>query len=362
MSTAPQFPRLVLVTGSGRSGTSSMAGVLKLLGLRIPAPEVPATRSNPKGHFEPQWVVDFQQRLLGRVHVKLTDARPQAFDDTARAGLRSAPQEQLREWLVPLLAEPSDVVIKDPRSTWFVPMWKQVAEHVKADLVTLTMLRHPAEVVGSKNTYYYRKESAERRRVGETSRVASWVNVALFGELATRGRPRSFVRYTDLLADWRKEVERVAEELDLGIRDGLPPDGVAAVEEFIDPDLRRVRVTWDDIEVPEALQELAEQVWVQLDRLVDAGGHDEVAEAALDAARTRYVQMYDDAFALASSSIDASVNAALKKQRRQLDAPAKQRQSPGPGQAGVERVRGTLRRYAGKARGAVAGLRRRSTS
>ena len=166
-----------------------MAGVLKLLGLRIPQPEVPATRSNPKGHFEPQWVVDFQQRLLGRVHVKLTDARPQAFDDTARVGLRTDTQETLREWLAPQLTDPADVVVEDPRSTWFVPMWKQVADDLGANLATLTMLRHPAEVVGSKNAYYYRKESPERRRVGETSRVASWVNVALFGELATRGRP-----------------------------------------------------------------------------------------------------------------------------------------------------------------------------
>ena len=357
MSTASPSPRLVVVTGSGRSGTSSMAGVLKLLGLRIPQPEVPATRSNPKGHFEPQWVVDFQQRLLGRVHVKLTDARPQAFDDTARVGLRTDTQETLREWLAPQLTDPTDVVVKDPRSTWFVPMWKQVADDLGANLATLTMLRHPAEVVGSKNAYYYRKESPERRRVGETSRVASWVNVALFGELATRGRPRSFVRYTDLLIDWRKEVERIAKELDLGIRDGLSDESVAAVDEFIDPDLHRIRVTWDDLEIPTELQDLAEEVWVQLDRLVDAGGHDETAEAALDAARARYTQMYNDAFALASSSVDASVNAALKKQRRQLTAKAKEQQA-----AQSKRGRTALKQYARKARAAAGRLRRSSTT
>lgn len=355
MSPAARSPRLVVVTGSGRSGTSSMAGVLKLLGLRIPPPEVPATRSNPKGHFEPQWVVDFQQRLLSRAQVKLTDARPRAFEDTARAGLRPAVQEELRAWLAPQLDDPTDLVVKDPRSTWFVPMWKRCAEDLGAELVTLTMLRHPAEVVGSKNTYYYRKESPERRRVGETSRVASWVNVAVFGELATRGRPRSLVRYTDLLTDWRKQVERVAEELDLGLRDGLPEDGVAAVEEFVDPDLHRVRVTWEDLEIPARLRDLAEEVWVQLDRLVDAGGHDPAAEAALDDARARYVQMYDDAFALASSSIDASVNAALRKQRRELAKKAQE-------QAAAPRGRGALATLPGRARAIAGRLRRRLKS
>ena len=215
--------------------------------------------------------------------MKLTDARPSAFEDTARSGLRPAVQEELRAWLAPQLDEPGDLLVKDPRNTWFVPMWEQAAKELGVDMVSLTMLRHPAEVVGSKNAYYYRKESAERRRVGETSRVASWVNVALFGEAATRGHARSFIRYTDLLTDWRPNVERAAEELGLGIRHGLPPEGVAEVDEFIDPDLHRIKVTWDDLDIPETLKELAEEVWVQSDRLASAGGHDEAADNNLHA-------------------------------------------------------------------------------
>jgi hypothetical protein len=356
MKSATESPRLVVVTGSGRSGTSTIAGVLKYLGLRIPQPEVPGNRSNPKGHFEPKWVVDFQQRLLSGVHVKLTDARPAAFDDTAKAGLRPAVQEELRQWLASQLDGPGDLLVKDPRNTWFVPMWKQCADDLGIDMVTLTMLRHPAEVVGSKNAYYYRKESPERRRVGETSRVASWVNVALFGEVATRGQARSFIRYTDLLSDWRTNVERAAQELGLSIREGLPAEGVAAVDDFIDPDLHRIKVTWDDLDIPPALKDLAEEVWVQSDRLVTTGGHDEAAEAALDEARATYEQMYNDAFALASSSIDAAVNSALRKQRRQMRAKSAKEAASGPAQPSV------LGKVTGKARGAARRVRARLKS
>jgi hypothetical protein len=356
MKPATESPRLVLVTGSGRSGTSTIAGVLKYLGLRIPQPEVPGNRSNPKGHFEPKWVVDFQQRLLNRTRVKLTDARPEAFQDTAKAGLRPAVQEELRQWLAPQFDGTGDLLVKDPRNTWFVPMWKQCADDLGVDMVSLTMLRHPAEVVGSKNAYYYRKESPERRRVGETSRVASWVNVALFGEAATRGQTRSFIRYTDLLSDWRPNVERAAQELGLSIAEGFPVEGAAAVDDFIDPDLHRIKVTWDDLDIPPALQDLAEEVWTQSDRLVTTGGHDEAAEAALDEARATYEQMYSDAFALAGSSVDAAVNSALRKQRRQMREDAAKEATSRQTQPAV------LGKVTGKARGAARRVRARLKS
>ncbi len=80
-------PRLVVVVGSGRSGTSTLAGALKYLGMHVPQPEWPANRSNPRGFHEPKWVVQFQRRMLRRANIALDDARPAAFD-LAAAGRR----------------------------------------------------------------------------------------------------------------------------------------------------------------------------------------------------------------------------------------------------------------------------------
>src|SRR4051794_30888177 len=86
MSTAPtppgdrRSPRLVLVTGAGRSGTSTVAGTLHYLGLHVPEPYMKGNESNPKGFFESWWPVRYHNALLKRAQVGMTDGRPEAVD------------------------------------------------------------------------------------------------------------------------------------------------------------------------------------------------------------------------------------------------------------------------------------------
>ena len=71
--------RVVLVAGAGRSGTSTIAGALSMLGLHLPEPQVPADDTNPRGFYETQWVVDFHKAMLKRSPVVRTlDSRPEA--------------------------------------------------------------------------------------------------------------------------------------------------------------------------------------------------------------------------------------------------------------------------------------------
>ena len=79
---------LVLVAGSGRSGTSLFSGILQRLGCHVPQPEVPADATNPRGFAESQWVVDFHTRLLRAARVQVSDARPAAWALTARGRAR----------------------------------------------------------------------------------------------------------------------------------------------------------------------------------------------------------------------------------------------------------------------------------
>ena len=94
------------------------------------------------------------------------------------------------------------------------------------DLRWLTALRHPAEVVGSRDIAYLSSQSDDLRLTKETSNVAGWVHAALLTEQAGRGGKRAFVRYTDLLADWRAALAPVQQQLDLGLqhRPRRPPD------------------------------------------------------------------------------------------------------------------------------------------
>jgi len=308
--------RVVVVAGSGRSGTSTIAGVLKLVGLRIPPPEVPGNRTNPRGFFEPRWAVDFQTRLLRRSSVVLTDSRPQAFADTEAAGRPAETVAEAAAWLRDNLAEAPELVVKDPRNSWFLPLWRAAAREAGAEVAFLTMLRHPAEVVGSKDKYYKSVSAGETPRQAQTTRVASWLNVALFTEAMTRDARRTFVLYNDLLDDWRGVLARVGDELGLAAGRDLDEATAAEVDEFVDPGLRRVRTEWSDIDCPDEVREMAEDVWQQLGVLARSGGFDEAAQARLDEVRARYVEMYADAEALAQSSSENARRQGARQGRR----------------------------------------------
>lgn len=308
--------RVVVVAGSGRSGTSTIAGVLKSVGLRIPPPEVPGNRTNPRGFFEPQWAVEFQTGLLRKAAVALTDARPAGFDATAAVAGRGPVRAEVGAWVQEHLADADELLVKDPRNSWFLPMWRQAAADAGAGISFLTMLRHPAEVVGSKDTYYGGVAAGETVRHVQTTRVGSWLNVALFTEATTRDGRRSFVPYNDLLDDWRAVVARVAPELDLVAGREVSAEAAAEVDAFVDPGLRRVRTGWDEIECPDRVRELAEETWQQHLVLAGSGGFDDAAQARLDELRAAYVELYADAEAIAQSSAESARRVGAREARR----------------------------------------------
>ncbi len=302
--------RLVLVVGSGRSGTSSMSGTLKYLGLHVPQPEVQANKTNPRGFFEPEWVIDFSNDLLTACGINSSDARPAAVALAAEVAGLEQHRDQLRAWLGAALGQADALVVKDPRTSWFQDIWRAAAHHHRIVPSFVTMLRHPAEVSSSRQTHYKSRESPQERRAGTTLRVAGWLNLNLATELANRDERRVFVRYPDLLDDWRTTVREVHERLDLvGLRDtdwSAPHE----VDEFLDAGLRRHQVGWGDVDLPDGLRDLAEQVWRQLGVLVTSGGRDVAAEQALDQLRDDYAAMYADAEAMARDAAQAAAGRA----------------------------------------------------
>lgn len=330
--------KIVFVAGSGRSGTSLMSGILKHMGLHVPEPEVAADKTNPKGFGESKWVVDFHDKLLERVNVHPGDARPGAWFDAGRAGTREPNRTELTDWLRPQLKLADALVIKDPRISWFLGLWRVAAVRADASTATITMLRPPAEVVGSKNTYY-------GGRLDDISRLAGWTNVMLFTERATRGSSRSFVRYHDLLADWTSTVVRVGEELGLADVTNALPGQMQEVHRFVDPELRRIRSTWEDLSVPTALRDIAAATWEQLDRLAEPGGDTADVHATLDGLRHDYGLLYAEAEAMARSSVDAAGPAYLRATHEREAAAAEQAYAEA---TGARRVYLRSRRVAGR--------------
>jgi len=275
-STTASKRRVVFVVGSGRSGTSTMAGALQALGMHVPQPEVRPDETNPKGFAESKWVVDLHHELLQRCRVQVSDARPSAWYETGKASASGITRARLTEWLGPQFREAvgeepaiDELVVKDPRLAWFLGLWKSAALRCDAQASYVTMLRHVTEVVGSKKRYYAPGQTGSA--VSEVQRTAAWVNMMLHTERATRGGRRAFVRYADMLRDWTIPVHRIGREFDIAAIEGATANEIRAVHDFIDPDLRRVQLTWDDLEVPARLRDLAEETSQHLDKLADEG-------------------------------------------------------------------------------------------
>ncbi|GAA2148644.1 hypothetical protein GCM10009844_27260 [Nocardioides koreensis] len=305
--------RLVLVAGAGRSGTSTVAGILQRLGLVVPAPEVVSDETNPKGFSESQWVVDFHDDLLMHANVQVSDARPDAWTRTSAFAERPGATRLLTGWLEEQFSQADQVLIKDPRLSWFLPLWTTIARRVGAEPSFITMLRPPAEIVGSKRTYY-------NSFLQDAHGVAAWLNMLLNTERATRGSARSFVRYHDLLGDWEPTITRIGADLTLPRLEHLTPADREVVDGFVDPALRRVSLTWDDLDLPDRLATMARGAWEALDALPDVGEDAGAVTARLDEIHEQYAAYYLESEGVSRSSVIA-VRQAAERARKQEPAP-----------------------------------------
>jgi hypothetical protein len=301
---APVTPagRLVLVTGAGRSGTSTIAGALHHLGLHVPRPVIKPNESNPMGFFESVWPVKFHRRILERAFVEQTDGRPIALE-LAAAVVDDATRAELRTWLADVALTQRQLVVKDPRSVWVPWLWQQTAGELGYEVGFVTMLRHPAEVLGSRSTYYRSNRPGISDLQFTVMNLCGWINGNLVVERQTRDELRVVLGYHDLVADWRASVAQVRDTFGLTFDDDLDPGHHHPVDDFIDPGLRRHEASWEGSEVPPELIEIAQEVFDQMAGLSRTGGHDAAAEAALDAVGERYAVVMRDAEAVAHDAI-----------------------------------------------------------
>jgi hypothetical protein len=291
--------RLVLVVGKGRSGTSLFSGILGRLGFHVPQPEVKADETNPRGFGEPRWVVRFHKRLMRDRRVTAFDSRVEAWNRLADVANDQETVDELRSWLAVQFVGTENVVVKDPRNVWFLPLWERCAQELGIATSFATVLRHPTEVVASARASYGTWQN-------DASRAVSWLNVSLQAEFATRGSPRAFVRYRDLLEDWSREMSRCGELIDVPWLVDLDRSEHPEIEAFVDPSLRRSPLGWEEIQVPADLQSMCEDVWTKLSGLADRDGDGDAARKELDSARAAFSDFYAEAEAVVRPSVMAA--------------------------------------------------------
>jgi hypothetical protein len=221
-------PIALFVLGVNRSGTSALTRVLSLCGAALPAGLVGAMPDNPLGHWEPRKAIVLNEAILRRHGSTVFDPTLRlqeegAFDAQGKAACIA----EIRAFLTTLPTAPL-VVIKDPRITLLIGVWFEAARLAGFDIAVVIAVRHPQEVIAS---------IAARISASPELSSALWLKFNLLAETHTRGLPRVFVEYANLLNNWRREVKRISAALaiDLNIHDE------GAIEEFLQPHLHRQR-------------------------------------------------------------------------------------------------------------------------
>lgn len=304
MAVNSEDKQALLVVGSGRSGTSLTAGLLGRAGWCVPAPEVPANASNPRGFAEPQWLVDFHEGLLERSGLDNQDPRPSAWEVADRVSAKRVHKSRLRAWLKRQLDTSNHLVLKDPRSGWFLPMHRDVATEIGMTLGVITVLRPPAQALSSRQLAY-------GEGVGEAALSAAWLNMTLRVEERTRDVPRAFVAYEDVMRDWRSSFEQASQALGLQVL--VSHGDEAESNAFVDPQLRRASPSWEGLNVSRELARLCDSAYGILRSLVD----DPQRNVAVDLERLRmaYDEYYEDCRAVAAFEVKRAADRAKRVPR-----------------------------------------------
>ena len=217
----------IIVLGMHRSGTSALTGALGLLGIRLPAQQMAPLPENPKGFFESERITAIDDRVLAALGTTWS-----GVDRIPAEWFRSAPAASFREELAAALEADYDdaalFVLKDPRMCRLLPLWRQVFARVGVEPCFAITIRHPLDVAHSLE---------KRNGLPLAHGCILWLSHLLEAERETRGLPRVFVRYEDLLGEPALTAKRIGIELGLGnlLRGKKRERDLAA---FIDPALR----------------------------------------------------------------------------------------------------------------------------
>ena len=232
-ATAVKRRTAVVVLGMHRSGTSAMTRVLNLCGAMLPPKLKPAKLGvNSKGFWEPEDILDLDDRILQQLGA--------AWDrvDFVLPTTGDLVDEFVADACSLLAAQYGDaetILIKDPRIGVLAPLWHRALLTAGYRPVYVIPVRHPLEVAQSLHA---------RGDMSVSRGLLLWRDYTERIEAFAAGRTDVIhVRFTDLLADWRPVVRRIADRLDLRLNVHRQ---AADVDDFLEPSLRRQRAKSDD--------------------------------------------------------------------------------------------------------------------
>jgi hypothetical protein len=221
----------IVISGMHRSGTSSIAGVVAKLGATVPSGQLLAARpDNPRGFFESEKINVLNDRILADSGTYWSDWRAVNND------WQSNPKfPEFLEAASRVLAEEYGtsrfIFLKDPRFSKILPFWVLALANAGFKTCHVIPVRHPEEVAASLGKLH---------TLPRTVAKLTWVRHLLDAELYSRGQPRIFIFWDDLLDDWERTAVDMANRFNI-TWPSLTDQVRTEIEEFLGRDLRHHR-------------------------------------------------------------------------------------------------------------------------
>ncbi len=148
----PTGGKVVVVLGMHRAGTSLCTRIVQQLGIGLGGPLLTADFDNPDGYQEHKAIVDCHRSLLEALHVEWDTIR--SIQPASAAFWESETAAATRDRLKQIVAGQVKAVggvwaFKDPRTTGFIPLWKDVFNDLDIEPVWLLSVRDPRAVAAS---------------------------------------------------------------------------------------------------------------------------------------------------------------------------------------------------------------------
>ena len=122
----------LLIIGMHRSGTSALARTISLLGADLPRHVLVASTGNELGHWEPAPIVSLHDDML----ISAGSEWSSLFSlggDWAESPAATHYMDTIARLLVEEFGNSPFFVLKDPRLTFFVPLWCHVLDRLRID-------------------------------------------------------------------------------------------------------------------------------------------------------------------------------------------------------------------------------------
>lgn len=139
--------KVIVVLGSGRSGTSLLMQILHAFGMHVSENCIKSSVANPLGPFEDKEIFDLHSALIHELGVNASIPMPDGWLQD-NATLRAA--NQLEALLQSRLENVNGLFgFKDPKTSMLLPLWVRVFNKLKLIPIYVLAVRDPSATVAS---------------------------------------------------------------------------------------------------------------------------------------------------------------------------------------------------------------------